>query len=147
MAYPTYVVSFLEGRARLRHAVLKTEAGMQKAREVLGKQKKIREVQPGAGSLLVFFEPSLQFSSVLAALEKELPELAKTAEEGKQTSPQCLEQLFGVSLRKLENRSLLLLLAVASLFGFVGSGSSHTALAAVVLALTARHVWVRRKAL
>ena len=149
MALPSYVVSYLEGRARLRHAILRTEAGLQKALDVLGKQKKIREVQQGAGSLLLFFDPSLQLESVLKSLEQEIPELAAQSASDRQKPmvPQCLEQLFGVSLRRIENRSLLMLVGLAALFGFVGNGSTHTALSAAVLALMARHVWLRRQAL
>ncbi|MCR5813411.1 MAG: hypothetical protein K6G15_02815 [Desulfovibrio sp.] len=149
MSLPSYVVSALEGRVRLRHAVFKTAEGQQKALEVLSKQKKVREVRQGAGSLLLFFDPTLSLASLLASLEKEIPELAAQAVKDKEKSlvPQCLEQLFGVNLRKIENRSLLLLLGLAALFGFVGSGSAHLAISTAVLVLLGRHVWVRRAAL
>lgn len=149
MALPSYVVSSLEGRARLRHAILRTEAGLQKALDVLGKEKKIREVQQGAGSLLLFFDPSLRLASVLKSLEQEIPELAAQSASDRQKPlvPQCLEQLFGISLRRIENRSLLMLIGLAALFGFVGKSSTHTVLSSAVLVLMARHIWLRRQAL
>ncbi|MBO4334545.1 MAG: hypothetical protein J5846_01750 [Desulfovibrio sp.] len=149
MALPSYVVSSLEGRARLRHAILRTEAGLQKALDVLGKEKKIREVQQGAGSLLLFFDPSLQLARVLKSLEQEIPELAAQSASDRQKPlvPQCLEQLFGISLRRIENRSLLMLIGLAALFGFVGKSSTHTVLSSAVLVLMARHIWLRRQAL
>ncbi|MBR4742414.1 MAG: hypothetical protein IK079_05925 [Desulfovibrio sp.] len=135
---PSYVVSQIEGRVRLRHPILASEERVKTVVAVLKKHKRVLDIRPGARSVLFMYEPSLKLSAVFKELENELPELA--VEKGK-------KNLFGISPRRLESRILLGLLGFSSLLGFFERGKLHFLAGAVFLLLTARHVWVRREAL
>ncbi|MBQ7618089.1 MAG: hypothetical protein IJS50_04365 [Desulfovibrio sp.] len=145
MFYPSYVVSALTGRVRLRHPILATEEGLRKALEVLSREKEIFAKTPTerTGSLLLQFEPHFELAPVLAALEEALPELKGE----KELAVKHKKTIFGLSERKLESRLLLILLACGTLSACMGSERAHVATTSGFLALVLRHLWVHRRAL
>ena len=147
MPLPSYVVHSMEGRARLRHSVLGTAAGMEKALEALSVQKKILEIRPGRSSVLLLLESRASLSGICKALEETLPELRRPAVA---TGISCAEgalRLWDMSPRKLENRALVAVLGFSAVLGLAGSGKAHALTSAAFALLAARHIWTRRQAL
>lgn len=143
MSKPDYVVSRIEGRARLRHRVFSTKEGVKAARDVFSGHKEITRVEQGPQSFLLFFDPCFPLETVCQELEEALPAL--TAK--KEMLCDSLEKCLGISPRKAEVRLLCVMMGFAALLGFVDGGKAHgwAALAASLLAI--RHIWIRRHAL
>lgn len=146
---PSYVVSSLEGRARLRHPLLRSEEGAARVTAVLRKDGRIYEIVRGSGSLLLFFDPSLSIGTICAALEREIPEFTQAAKKVSSGSWfwDLLGNCFGVRFRRLELGAMLLSLGASVLSIALGLNTPHLLLSALFVLLTARHVWVRRTAL
>ncbi|MBQ7606630.1 MAG: hypothetical protein IJU76_01415 [Desulfovibrionaceae bacterium] len=142
----SYVAHALPGRVRLRHALLLTLDGQARVRDVLAKVKGVTEIQPGHGSLLVFFTEETSLPAICESLEGAIPEFASQAS----SVPCTVEKkktIFGVSPRKAESRTLLAAMGVSAALGFFGSGTAHVIASAVFGVLALRHVWVRREAM
>lgn len=159
--FPSYVVHVMEGRARLRHPALRLDSVAGAAISLLKKQGGVRDVRSGAGSLLLTLDPQADLVAICAALDKAVPQLASCS--GAEVRGACGAvrrisglwavgadgkcAIMGVSPRKFEARSMLgfaglCLSALAS-----GSKRLHITAGLAWALLTARHVWVRRKAL
>lgn len=147
---PDYVTHVMPGRARLRHAALGTEAGKDRAMEVLAEQPGVLAFFPGHSSMLLKLDEKADLVAtmvaVCSALEAALPELAETRRAA--VSKQCpIRKLAGATPRQIENRALLAALAASAVLGFTGRGRAHLWVSAAFCALAAYHVWARRKGL
>ncbi|MBQ9536426.1 MAG: hypothetical protein IJU79_01400 [Desulfovibrionaceae bacterium] len=142
MSTPSYVVSQIEGRVRLRHPIFQTEEGRATALDILQREKQIREIKPGHSSILVLFDPAFDLKKLWQELEAALPALSAN-----KTSEKSLESLLGISARKLELRFLLCVTGFASLLGFVESGKAHVYTSVLFLILLSRHIWMRKQAM
>ncbi|MCR4665971.1 MAG: hypothetical protein K5657_01615 [Desulfovibrio sp.] len=146
MMTPSYVASAIDGRIRLRHPHLKSREGREEVRAFLKKQKKIRDVVPGSGSLLVYLDPDTKLSTFCNTLEKEFPEWGAGKDDGKLVLSK-FDFFGGLSARKVELRFLMGIFALAALLGFTGSDRAHVGISILAAVFTLRHVWTRRTAL
>lgn len=159
--FPSYVVRVMEGRARLRHPALRLDSVAGAATALLKKQGGVREVRPGAGSLLLVLDPRADLAAICAALDKAVPQLVSCPGAGAggacgaarripalwSAGADGKRAIMGVSPRKFEVRSMLgfaglCLSALAS-----SSKRLHITAGLAWALLAARHIWVRRKAL
>ena len=142
---PTYVVHFMEGRARLRHHVFGEQNKLALATSLLAKEAEVQEVRSGHGSLLLLLQPGADVLALCAKLEEALPGL-------KEFSPQAtrhvyLSQWKGVNSRRLELRALTGVSLLCLVSGLFASSKWHVLSGFAFAALAARHIWTRREAL
>ena len=140
------MVSFIDGRVRLRSPALRSEKSLAEIQSGLSAYPGVKKTESNArtGSLLVFYDP--------AAISRELLGMAVASLAGRLPAPapdpgrrRCM--LSGIRLRKLETR-LMCCGALTALAGAVAKAKPlHVAGGMLFFLLAGRHLYVRRKAL
>ena len=139
------MVSFIDGRVRLRSPALRSEKALEEIQSSLAAYSGVKKTESNArtGSLLVFYDP--------AAISRELLGMAVASLESRLPAPApcpgrrcCMQN--DLRLRKAENR----LLCGGALMALAGAVSKvkplHIAGGILFLLLAGRHLYVRRKA-
>ena len=158
---PSYLVHVMEGRARLRHAALRDPETCASAQNLLQKEKDVREVHPGKGSLLLLLTEQADLAAICERLEEKLPQLVsplplasaiQTGRAGQRsgltaTLGKMLPGCNGISPRRLETRTMFGVAGLCVLSGLIGGKGAHVLSGGLFALMAARHVWIRRKAL
>ena len=139
------IVSFREGRVRLRFPALYSKKILEEIGGMLAAYPGVETIESNArtGSLLVHYDPAAisreRLDTAVAMLESSYPVPSARPGRGRTMSR-------GLALRKIENR-LLLGGALMTLAGTLrGVKSVHAAGGAFFLLCSLRHLYVRRRA-
>jgi len=140
------MVSFIDGRVRLRSPALRSEKVLEELKGSLAAYAGVTKIESNArtGSLLVLYDPAAisreRLDMAVAWLESRFPVPTPRHSRGHAA-------LSAPALRKLENR-LLCGSALMALAGAVSRAQSvHIAGGILFFLLAGRHLYTRRKAL
>ncbi len=148
-----YVVSFVDGRVRLRHDALKNPDVAAMAEAAAGGIDGVTGavVNPVTGSMLVFYDPEKLSREELAALAREwavlLPEEKAAKKNGRSPECGCVSALLGKKAVRLVDRALLISLLVSLAGAAAGMGTLHRAAGAAFALASVQHVAAHRRAL
>lgn len=137
------IVSFVEGRVRLRHRALKNAALAEQARHVLPQLPGMLEVNINqrTGSALLQYDPAEWSKDSLLGLLRQWEENNVTGTGlASPVSSRC-------TVRRLVNRGMLASLAASVVLGFRGQARAHVLAGGLFLAFGACHVWNVRRSL
>ena len=144
------IASYIDGRVRLRHPVLKDRKRAEALAVVL-------ETLPGAlsvsfntrtGSVLLEYDPRQLSREELLALAAEWQDVWSDFAEPKPVRKRT--GLCGVNKRtviRITNRSMAATLAVSMGFALAGRMTGHVAVGSAFLGLSLAHAWLFRKCL
>lgn len=151
-----YVVSFVEGRVRLRHGALKDPAIAAMAEQAAGGVEGVTSVRvnPVTGSLLLFYDPErLSREELLDLAEKmmvflpEEPKRGGAEKSGRSMIGGCAEAFFGRKATRLVDRTLFVSLLLALAGAVSGAETLHRVAGAAFSLASLQHVAVHRRVL
>jgi hypothetical protein len=156
-----YVVSFVDGRVRLRHPALREKASAELITGVLEAVEGITAVRckQTTGSLLIYYDPEkLSREDLLAFAEQGaafLPEIevkgaCKSSSVRKDAASVCTcgtSLLFGRNITRVANRLMLLSLLCALGGAVSGMRTLHTVAGGIFTAASLQHMAAHRKSL
>ena len=146
------IVSFVDGRVRLRHDALKNPEFAAVAESAAGGLDGVTgvRVNPVTGSLLVFYDPEKLSREHLAALAEQwsafLPE-ENVSQNGRSPECGCVSALLGKKAVRLVDRALLVSLLASLAGAAAGMGTLHRVAGAVFALASVQHVAAHRRAL
>ena len=147
------IVSFVDGRVRLRHDALKNPGIAAVAEAAAGGIDGVTSarVNPVTGSLLVFYEPEKLSREKLASFADEwaalLPEEKVVKKNGRSLEGGCVSILLGRKATRLVDRALLVSLLASLVGAAAGMGTLHRVAGAAFALASVQHLAVHRRAL
>ncbi len=147
------IVSFVDGRVRLRHDALKNPEIAAVAEAAAGGIDGVTSVRvnPVTGSLLVFYDPDRLSRERLAALADEwsafLPEENAVKKDGRARECGGVSALLGRRAVRLVDRALLVSLLASLVGAAAGMGTLHRVAGAAFALASVQHVAAHRRAL
>lgn len=147
-----YITSFIDGRVRLRHELLRKPALAEQVQSMLPTIQGIRSVAVNTrtGSLLVEYDPAILGPEQLLALLRQwehMTGLITDPAEGPSTLASIHKSVCRGRLRRVLNGGMLLSLAASTLMGAAKRTQGHVLMGGLFLALNAVHLWNVRKTL
>lgn len=150
-----YVVSFIDGRVRLRHPALKNREQAELATAFISGVDGVTEARanPMTGSLLVFYDAEKLSREKLLDMARQgaalLPddEQVQQVHDGKSPAACCARVLLGRNATRLVDKALLVSLAASLVGAITGMGTVHRVTGAVFALASIQHMAAHRKAL
>ena len=144
------IVSFVDGRVRLRHTALKDAAMAQMAVSVVSGVEGITFVKanPATGSLLIHYNPEqLTREQLLVLAEQGMAFFPEESLKEKASRQDICSALFGRKANRFVDRAMLVSL-IATLAALpLGNRTVHTAAGGVLVGGLVQHLLAHRKAL
>lgn len=147
-----YVVSFIDGRVRLRHPALKNREQTELATAFISGVDGVTEARanPMTGSLLVFYDVEKLSREKLLDMARQGAALLPDDEQvhdGKSSAACCARVLLGRKATRLVDKALLVSLAASLVGAITGMGTVHRVTGAVFALSSIQHMAAHRKAL
>lgn len=147
-----YVVSFIDGRVRLRHPALKNREQAELAIAFISGVDGVTEARanPMTGSLLVFYDVEKLSREKLLDMARQGAALLPDDEQvhdGKSPAACCARVLLGRKATRLVDKALLVSLAASLVGAITGMGTVHRVTGAVFALASIQHMAAHRKAL
>lgn len=147
------IVSFVDGRVRLRHHALKNPEMAAVAEAAAGGIDGVTSVRvnPVTGSMLLFYDPERISREHLASLADEwsafLPEDRASEKNGRSSEGGCVSALLGRRAVRFVDRALLVSLLASLAGAAAGMGTLHRVAGAAFALASVQHVAAHRRAL
>lgn len=147
-----YVVSFIDGRVRLRHPALKNREQAELATAFISGVDGVTEARanPMTGSLLIFYDAEKLSREKLLDMARQGASLLpddEQAHDGKSPAACCARVLLGRKATRLVDKALLVSLAASLVGAITGMGTVHRVTGAVFALASIQHMAAHRKAL